>query len=182
LRAVSKYLALILRHKPEAAGLRLDAQGWAPVAEVLAAVQRRFGAFSHAELEELVRTNDKQRYAFDETGDRIRASQGHSVAVELDLEPAAPPALLYHGTVDRFLDSILKQGLVKGRRHHVHLSGDEETARKVGGRRAGETVILAVRAGEMAAAGHGFYRSANGVWLTDRVPPDYLAPLSTPPH
>jgi putative RNA 2'-phosphotransferase len=181
-KAVSKYLALILRHRPEAAGLRLDEQGWAPLADVLAAVQRRFGAFSQADMEELVRGNDKQRYAFDESGTRIRASQGHSVEVELGLEPAAPPRTLFHGTTGRFLPSILKQGLVKGRRHHVHLSADLDTARKVGGRRAGETVILEVRSETMAAAGHVFYRSANGVWLTDSVPPAFLAVLSTPPR
>jgi putative RNA 2'-phosphotransferase len=169
-KAVSKYLALVLRHKPEAAGLVLDAQGWAPVPEVLAAVQRRFGAFSREELEALVRSNDKQRYALDETGTRIRASQGHSVEVELGLQPVAPPPVLYHGTAVRFLPSILEEGLVKGKRHHVHLSGDMETARTVDARRAGETVILEVRAAEMAAAGHLFYRSANGVWLTEAVP------------
>lgn len=178
-KAVSKYLALILRHKPQAAGLELDEQGWAPVADVLRAVEKRFGAFTRTDLEELVRTNDKQRYALDESGTRIRASQGHSVEVELGLEPALPPPLLYHGTTERFLRSILQQGLVKGRRHHVHLSTDLETARKVGGRRAGETVILEVRAADMAAAGHLFYRSANGVWLTDAVPAAFL---STPPR
>jgi putative RNA 2'-phosphotransferase len=174
-KAVSKYLALILRHKPEAAGLALDGKGWAPVEDVLRAVQRRFGAFTQADLEELVRTNDKQRYALSESGTRIRASQGHSVGVDLGLEPAAPPPLFYHGTAARFLPSILLQGLVRGKRHHVHLSGDRETARKVGARRAGETVILEVRSGEMAAAGHLFYRSANGVWLTEAVPPRWLA-------
>ena len=174
-KAVSKYLALVLRHKPEAAGLVLDAEGWAPVDDVLRAVRRRFGAFSGADLQELVRSNDKQRYALDETGTRIRASQGHSVQVELGLEPVAPPPLLYHGTAARFLPSILDRGLVKGKRHHVHLSGDIETARKVGARRSGETAILEVRAADMAAAGHLFYRSANGVWLTEAVPPRWLA-------
>ena len=176
LKAVSKYLALILRHRPEAAGLRLDAQGWAEVEAVLEAVRRRFGGFSRGDLEELVRSNDKQRFAFDETGTRIRANQGHSVEVELGLEPAAPPERLYHGTIARFLPSILEGGLVRGKRHHVHLSADQETARQVGGRRAGETVILEVRAGEMAAAGHIFYRSLNGVWLTETVPPRWLEP------
>ena len=174
-KAASKYLALILRHRPEAGGLTLDPEGWAPVDDVLAALGRRFGRFERAELEELVRTNDKKRFAFDASGGRIRASQGHSVAVELGLEPVAPPAILYHGTTDRFLPSILEQGLVKGRRNHVHLSEDWETALTVGGRRAGGTAILAVRAGEMAAAGHLFYRSANGVWLTDRVPARWLS-------
>jgi putative RNA 2'-phosphotransferase len=173
-KAVSKYLALILRHRPEAAGLVLDAEGWAPVDDVLAAVAKRFAGFTHADLEELVRSNDKQRYALDASGTRIRANQGHSVEVELGLAPVAPPPLLYHGTVDRFLPSILEGGLVKGRRQHVHLSTDVATARTVAGRRAGEAVILEVRAGDMAAAGHIFLRSANGVWLTDAVPAAFL--------
>jgi putative RNA 2'-phosphotransferase len=178
-RAVSKYLALILRHQPEKAGLTLDAEGWAPVDDVLAAVRRRFGEYSRGDLEELIRTNDKQRYALDATGTRIRANQGHSVSVELGLDPLPPPAILYHGTAERFLPSILELGLIKGKRHHVHLSGDIETARKVGARRSGTTVILTVRSGDMAAAGFSFYRSENGVWLTDHVPPKYL---STPPR
>ena len=178
---LSRRMSLVLRHRPEDAGLTLDAQGWVPVEDVLAALAKRFPGFGRADLEVLVETNDKKRYAFDETGTRIRASQGHSVAVELDLEPLAPPPILYHGTVDRFLPSILAEGLVKGSRHHVHLSADTATALKVGSRRAGGTVILEVKAGEMAAAGHAFFRSANGVWLTDHVPPPYLG-LSTPPR
>jgi putative RNA 2'-phosphotransferase len=174
-KAISKYLSLVLRHRPEAAGLVLDRQGWAAVEDVLAAAQRRFPGFSRADLEELVRSNDKQRFALDESGSRIRANQGHSVAVELGLATATPPDRLYHGTAARFLPSIFEQGLVRGKRHHVHLSADRETARTVGARRAGETAILEVRAGAMAAAGHTFYRSANGVWLVDTVPPEYLA-------
>ncbi len=172
---ISKYLALILRHRPEAGGLRLDAQGWADVEAVLDAVRVRFGGFDPAQLQELVLTNDKKRYAFDDTGTRIRASQGHSVPVELGLEPVEPPSLLYHGTLERALPSIFDQGLVKGRRHHVHLSPDVETARKVGKRRGGLPVTLEVRSGEMR--GHSFFRSANGVWLTDHVPPLYLRRL-----
>ncbi|HEX8584431.1 MAG TPA: RNA 2'-phosphotransferase [Allosphingosinicella sp.] len=174
MKAISKYLALILRHKPEAAGLSLDREGWAPVEDVVAAVGRRFGGFTRADLQDLVRSNDKQRYALDGSGNRIRANQGHSVEVELGLEPALPPPLLFHGTVDRFVPSILEQGLVKGGRQHVHLSIDVATAQAVGGRRAGKTVILEVRAGEMAAAGHVFFRSANGVWLTGAVPAAFL--------
>ena len=172
---ISKYLALLLRHRPEAGGLKLDAQGWADVEAVVDAVRARFGAFDRAQLQELVRTNDKKRYAIDATGTRIRASQGHSVPVELGLEPVAPPFLLYHGTTERAVPSILDQGLVKGRRHHVHLSPDVETARKVGGRRRGPPVTLEVRSGEMRD--HSFFRSANGVWLTDHVPPLYLRRL-----
>ena len=172
---ISKYLALILRHRPEAGGLRLDAQGWANVEAVVDAVRARFGGFDRAELQQLVLFNDKRRYAFDDSGTRIRASQGHSVPVELGLEPVEPPPLLYHGTSERALPSILDQGLVKGRRNHVHLSADVVTARQVGSRRAGPSVTLEVRSGDMR--GHDFYRSANGVWLTDHVPPHYLRRL-----
>lgn len=180
LKQVSKFLALILRHKPEAVGLTLDPEGWAQVDDVIAAVRLRFGAFGRDELEELVRTNDKKRYAFDESGSRIRASQGHSIGVDLGLAPASPPPLLYHGTTRRFLDSILAQGLIKGKRHHVHLSEDVETAAKVGARRAGETIVLAVDSRAMAEDGHPFYLSANRVWLTDAVPPLFLAIVEPP--
>jgi hypothetical protein len=115
MRQISKFLALILRHKPEAAGVVLDGAGWADVEAVIAAVARRFGGFDRGRLEELVRSNDKQRYAFDESGTRIRANQGHSVPVELELERLEPPPLLYHGTAERFLASILAEGLMKGR-------------------------------------------------------------------
>ena len=118
------------------------------------------------ELIDCVETNDKQRFAFDETGDRIRANQGHSVEVDLQLEEREPPEFLYHGTVERFLPSILKEGLVRGKRHHVHLSKDVETARKVGARR-GKPVILTADAGRMHKEGHTILLSANGVWLTD---------------
>ncbi len=168
MKRISKYLALILRHRPEAGGLRLDARGWADVEAVLDAVRARFGGFDRAQLQELVLTNDKKRYAFDDSGTRIRASQGHSVPVELGLEPTEPPSLLYHGTSERALPSILDQGLVKGRRHHVHLSPDVETARKVGSRRGGPSVTLEVRSGEMR--GHSFFRvrTASGSRTTCR--------------
>jgi len=125
------------------------------------------------ELIDCVETNDKQRFAFDETGDRIRANQGHSVEVDLQLEEREPPEFLYHGTVERFLPSILKEGLVRGKRHHVHLSKDVETARKVGARR-GKPVILTADAGRMHKERHTILLSANGVWLTDSVAPAYL--------
>ena len=172
---VSKYLALILRHRPEAGGLRLDKHGWADVEAVVDAVRARFGEFDRDQLKDLVLINDKKRYAFDDTGTMIRASQGHSVPVELGLEPVEPPSFLYHGTSERALPSILGQGLVRGSRHHVHLSPDVDTARKVGSRRRGPSVTLEVRSGDMR--GYGFYRSANGVWLTDHVPPHYLRRL-----
>jgi putative RNA 2'-phosphotransferase len=177
MRQISKFLALILRHKPEAAGIVLDGAGWADVEAVIAAVARRFGGFDRGRLEELVRSNDKQRYAFDESGTRIRANQGHSVPVELELERLEPPPLLYHGTAERFLASILAEGLMKGRRHHVHLSPDAETAIRVGRRRGGAVALLEIRSGDMPD--HAFYRSANRVWLTEHVPPACLRLLSS---
>jgi putative RNA 2'-phosphotransferase len=171
---VSKFLSKHLRHAPEALGLTLRPGGWVPVDDLLAAGARAGFPIGYDELVECVETNDKQRFAFDDTGDLIRANQGHSVEVDLRLEPAAPPAVLYHGTVERFLPAILTEGLKKGRRHHVHLSADVETARRVGARR-GVPVILRVDAGGMHAAGFAFFRSPNGVWLTDAVPPSYLS-------
>jgi len=129
---------------------------------------------TYDELVDCVVTNDKQRFAFDETGDLIRANQGHSVEVDLQLEEREPPDVLYHGTVERFQPSILEAGLLRGKRHHVHLSKDIETAHKVGARR-GKPIILQVDAGRMYHDGHKFLLSANGVWLTDAVPPGYLS-------
>lgn len=169
----SKFLSYVLRHRPDSIGITLDANGWVDVDVLLAAAQRHGKNLSRTLLEQVVATNDKKRFAFSEDGKRIRASQGHSVSVDLDLKPVTPPELLYHGTVERFLDSIRSQGLVRGSRHHVHLSPDEATARKVGSRR-GKPVILIVEAGRMHAAGHQFFRSANNVWLTEKVPPEFL--------
>lgn len=169
----SKFLSLVLRHDPAKVGIVLDDGGWTDVAALLEALARHGHPLTREQLGELVRTSDKQRYALSPDGSRIRANQGHSVDVELDLPEAVPPAKLYHGTVAEFLDSIRVTGLVKGARHHVHLSADLETARKVGGRR-GKPVILVIRAADMVAAGHVFFRSANGVWLTDHVPPAFI--------
>jgi len=151
------------------AGLALDAAGWADVGRLLAAL-----GVDRATLEHVVATNDKRRFAFDETGTRIRASQEPSVGVDLGYAPQAPPPVLFHGTVARFLPAILAEGLTHGRRHAVHLSVDVATARRVGGRR-GAPVVLRVDAAGLAAAGGRFTRSANGVWLVDAVPPEYLA-------
>jgi len=170
---LSKRLSYVLRHRPDSVGLELDAGGWVAVEELLAALGRGGRGVSRAELEEVVRTNEKQRFALSEDGLRIRASQGHSVDVELGLEPVEPPELLYHGTVERFLDSIRREGIARGNRHHVHLSPDVETAEKVGGRR-GRPVILVVEARRMHAAGLRFFVSANGVWLTEHVPAAYV--------
>jgi putative RNA 2'-phosphotransferase len=172
---VSKYLSKHLRHAPHELGLTLQPGGWVPVDDLLAAAHDHGFLISYDELVEVVETNDKQRFSFDASGELIRANQGHSVEVDLQLEEREPPEILYHGTVERFLPSILAGGLNRGRRHHVHLSKDVETARKVGSRR-GQPVILEVDAGKMHGDGHRFFVSANGVWLTDSVPPGYLSP------
>lgn len=170
---ISKFLSLVLRHQPETIGITLDAEGWALVDELLEAAGRRGKSITRQQLEEVVATNDKKRFSLSPDGRRIRANQGHSIEVDLNLAPVEPPELLYHGTVERFLDSIRAQGLLRGNRRHVHLSGDEETASRVGQRR-GRPIVLVVEAGRMHRDGHCFYRSANGVWLTDAVPPQYL--------
>jgi putative RNA 2'-phosphotransferase len=170
---ISKYLSKHLRHQPERLGLKLAPGGWVAVDELLAACAQHQMPISRAELEEVVCRNDKQRFAFDSSGSMIRAQQGHSVEVDLQLAAATPPPLLYHGTVERNLPAILANGLHKMQRHHVHLSSDLATATKVGARR-GHPVILAVDAAAMAQAGFSFYCSGNGVWLVDHVPPEYL--------
>jgi putative RNA 2'-phosphotransferase len=170
---MSKFLSLVLRHQPQKIGLALDAQGWARVDDVITQANRHGVALTLAVLEQVVRLNDKKRFAFSEDGLLIRASQGHSISVDLGLEPVEPPAVLYHGTADRFIASIREKGLLAGRRDHVHLSADEATAVKVG-RRHGRPVVLRVQAAEMQEAGHRFYLSANGVWLTGHVPAGFL--------
>ena len=170
---LSKFLSLVLRHDPSRIGITLDEAGWTDVDALLAACAAHGVTISRPQLHELVATSDKQRYALSEDGTRIRANQGHSVPVSLGLPPTPPPETLYHGTVEAALPGIRDKGLVKGARHDVHLSADLETATKVGGRR-GKPVILTIRAGAMADAGHVFYRSENGVWLTERVPPEFI--------
>ncbi|WP_031080158.1 RNA 2'-phosphotransferase [Streptomyces sp. NRRL WC-3549] len=168
---VSTYLSRHLRHQPERIGITLDAHGWVPVDELLEACARHGFTVSRAELDHVVAANDKQRFTVD--GDRTRAAQGHTVTVDLGLPPAEPPEYLFHGTVGRVLDAIRAEGLRPMRRHHVHLSPDRETATRVGARR-GVPVVLSVHAGAMHRAGHSFQVSANGVWLTDSVPPRFL--------
>jgi len=168
---VSKYLSKHLRHQPERLGLTLDAAGWVEIDDLMAACAAHGFPFTRAELDHVVAANDKKRFAID--GTRIRASQGHSVEVELGLPPATPPAYLYHGTVARSLDAIRAEGLRPMNRHDVHLSADRETATRVGARR-GRPVVLSVDAGAMHRDGHVFQVSANGVWLTKAVPPRYL--------
>ncbi len=164
----SKRLSYVLRHAPGSVGLTLDAAGWVGVDALLAAL-----GWTRAELERVVATNDKRRFALDESGTRIRASQGHSVAVDLGYAAQTPPQVLFHGTAERNLPVILAEGLRPGRRHAVHLSPDDVTARRVGARH-GRPVVLRVDAEGMARDGAVFTRSANGVWLVDAVPPRYL--------
>jgi putative RNA 2'-phosphotransferase len=169
---LSKYLSYHLRHAPEELGLILQPGGWVNVADLLRAKGKY--TMTRAELDEVVATSDKKRFAFDATGEKIRANQGHSVEVDLKLEPMGPPPWLYHGTPEKSVAAILESGLQKMARHHVHLSADLQTARQVGQRR-GKSVILQVDAAAMDAAGVIFYRSGNGVWLTDFVAPEYLS-------
>jgi putative RNA 2'-phosphotransferase len=171
--AVSKFLSKYLRHAPDALGLTLQPGGWVSVDDLLAASERAGFPITYDELLECVETNDKKRFSFDDTGDRIRANQGHSAQVDLQLEEERPPDVLYHGTVERFLASIMAEGLKKGKRHHVHLSKDTETARMVGARR-GQPVILQMDAGTMHGQGFKSFLSANYVWLTESVPAVFL--------
>lgn len=172
----SKFLALVLRHDPGKIGIQLDEAGWVPVDVLLAAIKARGRQFDRSELDQVVAQNDKKRFEFDETGTKIRASQGHSVPVDLGYVPIEPPEVLYHGTATRSLESIFQDGLTPASRHHVHLSVDAETALKVGARH-GKPAVLVVAAGRMRADGHEFFRSTNGVWLTARVPGEYLSRL-----
>jgi len=172
-KGVSKFLSYVLRHSPETINLRLDENGWANVDELIAKSNNGHGQIDFDLLDYVVQNNDKQRFTFNEDKTKIRASQGHSIAVDLALKPAEPLEYLYHGTVEKSLAKIKEQGLQKMSRQHVHLSADVETAIKVGGRR-GVPILLTIRSGEMFRAGYSFYLSANGVWLTDLVPVAYI--------
>jgi putative RNA 2'-phosphotransferase len=170
---VSKFLSLILRHNPQKIGLVLDENGWANVDELIERANKAGGSLSRSLLNRVVAENDKQRFSFSEDGQRIRASQGHSIEIDLNLPPSDPPELLYHGTATRFVESIRAAGLNSAQRQHVHLSLDVVTATKVG-QRHGKPLILVIRARDMVGAGHTFYCSDNGVWLTDRVPVEFI--------
>lgn len=170
----SKYLSFILRHQPEAIGLVLDPEGWVELDALIEAANRAGKCLTRELVHEVVSSNDKKRFTLSDDGRLIRAAQGHSTtSVAIQHVPTVPPALLYHGTATRFLDSILKEGLKPQARHHVHLSPDRETAANVGGRH-GKLVILEVAAAEMHARSHAFYQADNGVWLTDEVPRKFL--------
>jgi putative RNA 2'-phosphotransferase len=169
----SKFLSRVLRHDPGLIGVRLDEAGWIDVAQLLTALAAHGRPITRSELERVVVDNDKRRFAFSADGLRIRASQGHSVPVELGYAESAPPAVLYHGTHSGAADAIWRDGLLPMRRHAVHLSSDRGTAERVGSRR-GRPVVFTVDAAAMATAGFVFQVSTNGVWLTERVPPEYL--------
>ncbi len=170
---LSRFVSLVLRHKPEAAGVTLDASGWAAIDDLVRGARASGVELSPGALRRIVETNDKKRFEISRDGTRIRARQGHSVAVDLGLAPVTPPATLYHGTVARALPAIQREGLRPMARHHVHLSPDLETASRVG-RRRGAPIILAVDAAALHASGTQFFVTENGVWLADLVPPEAI--------
>jgi putative RNA 2'-phosphotransferase len=174
---LSKFISKYLRHAPEKLGLTLEPGGWVVVDDLLAGAARAGVRLTRDELAEVVRDCEKQRFALDEAGTRIRANQGHSAEVDLELAPSEPPAELFHGTPAASLPLIPRDGLLKMARHHVHLSPDTATAVKVGSRR-GKPVVLVINAARMRADGHVFFRSANGVWLAEHVPAQYLRLLT----
>lgn len=170
----SKRLALVLRHRPGSVGVELDDHGWVGVDRLLRGLAEHGTTMSRDDLSRVVDGNDKQRFEWDRSTDRIRARQGHTVRVDLALEPSTPPDVLFHGTAGRYLASIRATGLDPRGRHHVHLSSDLATAHRVGARR-GDHVVLVLDASGMAAAGHSFWRTTNGVWLAVHVPPEYIS-------
>lgn len=169
---VSRYISLILRHKPEVVGLKLDEHGWVNVDQLIEGVSRKY-MINRSILEEIVETDNKQRYSFNTDKTKIRANQGHSVNVDVELEEHQPHEILWHGTDKKFVDAINEQGLIPKSRLYVHLSKDPETARQVGARH-GESVLYIVSAGQMFRDGYKLYLSKNGVWLTKEVPVKYL--------
>jgi putative RNA 2'-phosphotransferase len=172
--ALSKFLSLVLRHKPQEIGIRLDEQGWVSVQDLLYAMENHGRKMDIETLKHVVETNSKKRFAFSEDGTKIRASQGHSLNVDLGYEPAEPPEILYHGTAQKSVESILSTGIEKRSRHLVHLSADTETAIKVG-QRHGKPTVLIIKSREMHNKGHNFYLSANNVWLTEYIPPEFIS-------
>ncbi|GAA5091776.1 RNA 2'-phosphotransferase [Chryseobacterium ginsengisoli] len=173
-KKISKFISLVLRHKPEIINLNLDENGWTDVDELITKSKRdSYGGFTFEELDEIVETNDKKRFIFNEDKTRIRANQGHSIDIDLALKPQQPPEFLYHGTAESNIDSILEKGIEKRNRQHVHLSQNKETATKVG-MRHGKPVILIIKTKEMFDNGIEFYLSENNVWLTDFVDAKYI--------
>ena len=173
LKHISKLMSLVLRHQPEKIGLQLDQNGWASVEQLIEKISAKGIKLNAALLNTVVETNDKKRFAFNPDKTMIRASQGHSIEVDLNLQPVTPPDLLYHGTAERFVTQILKEGLKKQQRQHVHLSLNIETATAVGSRH-GKPVILTIDAKAMAQHHFLFFLSANNVWLVDSVAVEYI--------
>jgi len=173
LNKTSKFLSFVLRHKPEAIGLTLDSQGWASISELIEKSASEI-TLTNSLIKQVVTTNEKQRFSLSEDKQRIRANQGHSVKIDLNLTPKEPPTALYHGTATRFLCSIMKEGLQPGERHHVHLSTDIKTATSVG-QRYGKPIVLRVASGKMYLKGYEFFLSENGVWLTELVKPQFIS-------
>lgn len=173
-KRIGKFLSLVLRHSPQTIGIELDEQGWANVKELIEKCKKHRYHFSMEDLIEIVETNDKKRYSFNEKRNRIRANQGHSIDINLELSPVEPPEYLYHGTATRFLPSIREKGILKGNRQRVHLSSDKDTAENVGSRH-GKPAILTIMSGEMYENGILFYCSDNGVWLTDYIDTKYIS-------
>lgn len=176
--SISKFMALILRHHPEKAGITLDQHGWAKVDELIMGVQKRYPDFNREVLEKIVSTDNKQRYSFNENHTLIRANQGHSIFVDVELEKAIPPDVLYHGTGEKYVSSIQQQGLLSKSRLYVHLSKDIETAMSVG-KRHGKPVVYQIDTKQMVEDGFNFYLSVNGIWLTRCVPVQYLQIIKT---
>ena len=171
---VSKFISLVLRHKPDVANLSLDKYGYAQVDELVAYLNKKYGGFTVTDLDTIVETDDKQRYSYNNDHTKIRAVQGHSFPVDLGLEAQQPPLLLFHGTSTKYLDSIMKKGIISKSRQYVHLSKDVDTAHTVGLRHGAGTVILVVSANQMWRDGYKFFLSDNGVWLVDEVPTKYF--------
>lgn len=172
----SKFLSLVLRHKPETIGVQLDENGWIAIATLLNALQQQGKRISHQELLEICAACDKQRFKISDDGLRIRANQGHTVKIDLGLTPKSPPSVLYHGTASRFIGNIFRQGLHPGSRQHVHLTEDLYTAKKVGARH-GIPAILKIDSAALLEAGQVFYQSENKVWLTAVIAPRYLSKI-----
>ncbi len=173
LKAKSKFLSLVLRHRPEIIGIILNENGWVNTGILLSKLNAFGKPMSLIELEEVVENNNKKRFAFSDDKTMIRANQGHSIEVDLGYTPSQPPEYLYHGTAKKFLDNILAEGIKKRNRHHVHLSAEETTAKSVGSRH-GSPVILKIPSALMAQAGIKFYVTKNKVWLTEYVNPKYI--------
>lgn len=175
----SKFLSMVLRHAPETIGLELDEAGWTAIDTLLQKMKENNQEVSHEQLLSLVETSDKKRFAVSPDGTKIRANQGHSIEVNHGFKPAKAPAVLYHGTGEKSVEAIREIGILKMKRHHVHLSGDKNTAMHVG-QRHGKPIVLEINAQKMQDEGHIFYLSGNGVWLTDNVPAEYILQSKTP--